>query len=845
MLNADKKKTKRLRKRWVIYPSLSLIFIILLGDLYLEIRGMPQGVKNRIEQRIRDKGLKIKIGQIKGGIFSGLIFEEVEVWDGKIDNCRLLSIEHIETVFSLDFKKPEVFSLKKFQISNGELDLPLFPEAGEEGLHDCIKLQNIEARVTCAAADRVNIEYASGNMGGILLQLSGSIEGLFVPVTPFITDRTKTREHLFSCVRIVEQIPWKTRCFVTREILQIRKKKFESSPRVQLQIDLNAKEIKKSILEAQLEIPAFIFNGEAVNGIRGTVTLKNQSAVLKTLRIELDNSESCEINGEYDIVEESLKGIITGSLNLNRMYPFLNQTVLPQDIFLGSAPVQFSFHLEEYSFNSRKCKGKLMFKVPELKFRGFIFHDLSALLFIDDNILRGREIGALLNNENRISGEFDFYPYEKELRISIRCTGNPAFISGLPEDNTQKLFMESLLSHFTWPQNSDSVELSSDIYYTWDMQPYFMLSGNIVVSDFGYNGINFSYGAGKFLIDSENLVIMPRIILERPEGHAVFSLAYDNRSKASSFCKSPYFEETENERNRLLFELESTIPGNVLLDCIIPGRKHIHMDLPEATPVKAHGVIDYLDPDKSVFSAKITNAKFIWNGIPVEKADTAIEYKNQNLQINDLSAKLYNGEVKFNYAFDYKRNSGNYFLEIKDSDFLSLMRVLGFKNFSSADPGTISGKAKANIEYNEKEELLMDGKGEFRVRNSDIWSIPFLQGLTELLGKPWIGNNWGKITSVDGEFGLEHNHIHSDSIRTDGSVVALSANGDYYWNTQEYDLNIRAEVLEDALPFHLVSRILDPLTWFFEARLHGKGKDWKWETISAVKRLFHLEDKEK
>lgn len=372
-----------------------------------------------------------------------------------------------------------------------------------------------------------------------------------------------------------------------------------------------------------------------------------------------------------------------------------------------------------------------------------------------------------------------------------------------------------------------------------------MLSGNIVVSDFAYNGINFDYGAGKILIDSESLVIMPRIILERPEGHAFFSLAYDNRSQSFPPCKSSYFKEVRNQRNQLLFELESTISGNALLNCIIPGWENTHMDMPGSTPVKANGVIDYLQSDKSVFYTKIAKAKFIWNGIPVEKADTNIEYKDQNLEIKNMSAELYNGQVKFDYAFNYKRNTGNYSLEIKDSDFLSVIRDLGFKNFSPETPGTISGKVGADIGYNEKEELLMDGKGQFTVRNSDIWSIPFLQGLTDLLGKPWIGNNWGEIRSVDGEFTLKHDHIHSDSIQTDGNVIALSADGDYYWNTQEYDFHIRAKILEDALPFHLVSRILDPLSWFFEARLHGQGKDWKWETISAVKRLFHLKDEKK
>ncbi|MCX6984391.1 MAG: hypothetical protein NT118_06500 [Lentisphaerae bacterium] len=116
--------------------------------------------------------------------------------------------------------------------------------------------------------------------------------------------------------------------------------------------------------------------------------------------------------------------------------------------------------------------------------------------------------------------------------------------------------------------------------------------------------------------------------------------------------------------------------------------------------------------------------------------------------------------------------------------------------------------------------------------------MPILKGFTDMMGKSLISHEWGEVTSADCTYTLEDDHFQTDSIQTDGNTVALSAIGKYYWNTSETDFRVRAKLLKNILPYELFSKLLNPLSWAFEARLHGKGTDLKWEQGSSLKKMF-------
>jgi len=249
-------------------------------------------------------------------------------------------------------------------------------------------------------------------------------------------------------------------------------------------------------------------------------------------------------------------------------------------------------------------------------------------------------------------------------------------------------------------------------------------------------------------------------------------------------------------------------------------------------------MIDFTNDDNTYFNGSLTDAVGEWNGIPLSKICTELSMKKQIVSIKDMTAQAFNGDLTCSYTYDIKNNTGKVAMSVDDAEFAPLVKNLGYTDYTSKKIGTLSGEVEADLSYTDKDELLMNGKGKISVRDADIWVIPVLKGFTDMLGKSVISSEWGEISKADCEFTLEKDHFQSNSIQTDGNAIALSANGKYYWTTSESDFKVRAKVFKNVLPFELLSKLMDPLSWALEARLHGKGKDLQWEQISGLKSLF-------
>jgi hypothetical protein len=106
--------------------------------------------------------------------------------------------------------------------------------------------------------------------------------------------------------------------------------------------------------------------------------------------------------------------------------------------------------------------------------------------------------------------------------------------------------------------------------------------------------------------------------------------------------------------------------------------------------------------------------------------------------------------------------------------------------------------------------------------------VPFLGAFINLMGKAWGLSSFGNISELKADFILAGDHLKTTFVRTNGNIVALNANGTYYWDKNIYDFYIRAELLSHILPFKIFSFLFSPVTWMFEAKVHGQGDKFEW-----------------
>jgi hypothetical protein len=587
------------------------------------------------------------------------------------------------------------------------------------------------------------------------------------------------------------------------------------------------------------EIP---FSDIRINIMLSTDETEKNSVRIDKMKLSFDRGEYFEFNGSVTgLKNRKLTGNMSGNFLPDRFLAALRKNTresIESSIKIGNEPISFSGYIEKLTSDFKDIHANAEIKIPSVQIRESSFKNISGRLTVNGGTVKGTGFELSSTEGNKLDGEFEYYMPAGQIYVFMHTNGNPSFVYKTAAGQ-ERIFLKTLYDRITWPPGSESVDMTLKAYYFVKEKPFYLLSGNIVVTGCRYNEPSFDYGSCSFLLDSENLVIVPTIILQQGKTNAVISLAYDNRPDGTTiFPSSELFNLPEKKTDRLYFETESALPGNSLLKCIIPDWNSTRVNLAGSCPVKVNGTIDYNSDDNTYFAAKLINGQGEFSGIPMNKVTGSIGMKKQILEITDMTAKPFNGDMTFTYSYNIPKNTGKIALNVEEIEFMPLVKNLGFPVFSTRKTGLLSGDMLADISYGKKDELLMTGNGKISLRDADILEVPILKGFTDMMGKSLVSHEWGEVTSADCTYTLENDHFKTDSIQTDGNTIALSANGQYYWNTSETDFRVRAKLLKNILPYELFSKLLNPLSWVFEARLHGKGTDLKWEQGSGLKKMF-------
>jgi hypothetical protein len=904
-----------------------------------------------IERKFLEKGIIINIKNAKVGIFYGVVLNGVTIKESRYSNSKIFTAGSIRFSFPFSFKG---LNFDRFSIHSGTLNLPMFPETGEEGLFDVLSVQKIEADI-CRKGNDLDVKYATAFLNGFLLNISGQINDVFNNETLLSQGSKALGDNALAPSSTLAGIPINARTYFYNELKNLRKNSFSKMPQLQLRVNLRLKEIYNSTVNCKLAIPSFKFRNININEINGSFSLKDKSIHFENLNINLGRDGKLQANGNMDLATLACKGMINGKLNLEKYknsidipgmgkillsknksdveiivnsysiqtssgnlqlnavipdalvydIPFsdirinvmvsmdntekncllidkmkmsfdrgeyfefngsvnglknrnlsgnMSGKVLPNrflsalsentrksiesSIKIGNEPVSFSGYVEKFTSDLKDIRANTEIKIPSIQLRDSSFKDISGRITLNGSTIKGTGFELATTEGNKLDGEFEYYVPAGQVYVFMHTNGNPSFVYKTASGQ-ERIFLKNLYDHITWPAESKSADMTLKVYYFVKEKPFYLLSGNIVVTGCRYNGAPFDYGSCSFMIDSNNLVIIPRIILQQGKNNAVISLAYDNRSGGTAiFPSSEMFNLPEKNTDRLYFETESAIPGNSLLKCIIPDWNSPRVNLSGSCPVTVKGTIDYNSDDNTYFSARLTNGQGEFSGIPLNKVTGSIGMKKQILEITDMTAESFNGNLGFTYSYNIVKNTGKISLNVDEVEFAPLVKNLGFPDFTTHKTGSLSGDMLSDISYNKKDDLLMNGGGKISLRDADIWEVPVLKGFTEMMGKNLISREWGEVTSADCNYTLVNDHFQTDSIQTDGNAIALSAVGKYYWTTSEADFRIRAKLLKNILPYELFSKMLNPLSWAFEARLYGKGTDLKWEQGAGFKKIF-------
>ena len=607
----------------------------------------------------------------------------------------------------------------------------------------------------------------------------------------------------------------------------------------------------------QNEITSRVQFGEQLIGFHGTIDkislsgqflgnmtlllpyLKIDNMVMRNADISL-SADSSILTGTIHSAEVNKNGRLSGTLRFeNGIFQSHLKGEIPQTEIMKILPpgieavaaydirpapngrtVLFSGDLQGKLRDIKNLSGGFQINTGEIRVRDVLIEKLSAFLRFSPNHIQISALKAEISDGTRIKGGFSCYPGEHRISADIICSGAPYKLRDT-FGGPHREFIRELTSGITWPENDDSVEVSASLYADYGKQPFCRISGSAAARDFAYEKIPFRYGAVRFIVDADDHLILPDVVLETKDGKMYIMAEY---------TPGPDDTSSPDPNGELNFTLKSTISGNDMIRSLYPLWKSEYIDFPESVNVESCGNINYAHPEKTHFTASITNGSCICQKLKIKDIDTTLRFRNNILSFYNASGTFADGRLLLDYLYDFSAVKGNAVLRLSGANLKSLLESFGQKEIEPEyKNGMLSAALSTKISYSQKDELLLNGSGGFSLTGTNLWTIPILGSLLRLIGQAWSLESFGTITKVDGSFVLADDKLVLKKIRSNGGFVALNANGFYRWQDNFFDVNVRAELLRNALPFDAMSHILSPVSWILEQKLKGNFNTYQWE----------------
>jgi hypothetical protein len=219
----------------------------------------------------------------------------------------------------------------------------------------------------------------------------------------------------------------------------------------------------------------------------------------------------------------------------------------------------------------------------------------------------------------------------------------------------------------------------------------------------------------------------------------------------------------------------------------------------------------------------------------LEHLNCDLRFQGVKMIVEGAEAKVRGGDLKMDLTCDFSDGSGNFDLNLADADFPALAKRLGWK--MKSDKGKISVKAKAKYSDGGKKGTLMTGKGSVAIRGADLWEVPFVSHLSRILA-PMVKGDMGKISALDADFEFKGDHLETKNAKSDGDVVSLYAEGVYFWDSGDFNFDIRARILKRMLPFEWASKIFSPFAALFKTSVSRRGGRVQWKKPMLMGRFL-------
>ena len=841
-----KKKRVKYKRRTVIYTCLLLFIIFSIINYYTETYGLPDYLIKAIKQKFHKKGFNITFVSSHLGVLNGLVLTKPLIRGLKHKNHYIKADSfHLGVTFS--FFEPYFFKISSLRVINGELQLPLFPETLEEGANDVIKISQINAGFFFTG-NNVNVKQLSGRFEPFKFMAAGIIKNISTPEFSKIPKGKQADfNYLFS---FIESISLNAREAFYLKYLEIKKGSiFElSNPELSIAFNLDGKNVDKSNIRLFVKANNFSYMNLDIEKMVSSISIRNEKAELEKFILKLQhNSGNLKITGKLDLKQLNL----TGNANLIMVPDSLrrilkNNKILPDYISIANKPLKIKAKLNNFSLKSMDFIGKAIIKIPDVFVKNVKLSNVKLSVDISDSNLNADDF-SFNTGLNQVTGFFDYSLQSQVVNLHLDTIGPPFvlrnFLSGPPLEN-----YDIIADMTELPENPEDIQCSMDIHVDPEDNFFSFISGKLKINKFKYNGVYFDTGETHFFLDSNPILIVPDLVLKRSDKICNASIVYDLSDGIEYKVKTDDFYTVKGAQDCVYANLEGNFPGFEYIKCIFPVWHSKVLDLSPSAHIKGDGMVDFNNIENIFFLIKIYDSNCFWQNIKVQNFNADLLFNQEIMSLINASGKVYDGDIAFNYNYNLETFKGDIDISLANANFAPLANSISGYGLQKQEKGVISFLSSNQFEYDKDDNISIFGHAKAWIRKADLWDVPIINEFGNI-SKKWIGKDWGDITSLDADFDFKKDHMYSDNIRTDGTVISLQAKGSYYWENPEnnnqdaFSYVIKAKILENAFILKYLSH-LNPLAWFLKSRVYKKNGKVEWEKAYVVKKIFGIKKNE-
>ena len=757
-----------------------LALALVLG--VLRFYGVPPQAKAYLLRELEARGVAVSVDRFLLGPDGDLIAERVSVFRSPARQELLLQVDRVRlgiAWFSWWRGQP---LLQNATVGNATLNLPLTDVS-------TVAMRQVSAAVDFTPGGLI-VRSASARVLNLLVELHGTVvlDGPLPKRDPSTPEARRKLDEL-----------WRQALSFSDDL--------DTQRPIKLRLDfvVRSSAPEKATVQGEVAASDFLWRGARVDGLAADFALADQAVTLSDLRVSLARGE-LTVDGEADLAKGTAHAEFYSNLDFTQL-----AAALPPHV--GEAVARLSFN--ELPVTSGHLDAAWLGESPALNLQadvdwqaftygGVPFNRLSIPLAYDGHrLFIPQAILAMDGGEVKVDALYD--RAKPEIRARIDSTLDITALQGVFSPQAD-LFLQSLHFNGPGPVAAITVTGASANPREW------LVAGKGRIIDCSYKGIAIASAEADFAYRN-SVLDLNSFVVHRKEGTVSGTLHDDFLNRMVRIDSLAADVDVQEVAPAL---------GAKFASYVAP----YHFDRPPK--LKVHGTVDLndkkprLDTDISVAidSDSTLRAVIYHLPLPIERAQARLRVVDRLLTLRCERADLFGGKLEgtLKAALDPTRPTIDVALKVAGGDFQKAMTTL-YHN----DQSTGVFDLQLNLAGALGDLATFQGDGSLAVSDGYILSIPFLGGLSKLVGGIIPGFGSSKADRGRCAFKIADGVLHTDDLTVSSMTFSVIGSGqaDFVRNALDFDARVNVRGVMGLLLF--------PVSKLFEYHGSGSLKEPVWK----------------